>query len=192
MKWTIVIGILFGCLVVVAQQQFSGGQAVTVSNFPGTQPVSGTFWQATQPVSIASMPSTPVTGTFWQATQPVSGTVSVNALPAGTAKIGTTYPYTSCGTTAFTKALQAMPTSSTAIASSTTCLLSLQVSNTTGGSLTVTVSDNQGTPINFLNGVTILAGESRQYNFPNGANFTTGIKVQASGAGITYAAEGLQ
>ena len=61
--------------------------AVTIAAMPST-PVTGTFWQATQPVSIASMPSTPVTGTFWQATQPVSGTVSVNALPAGSNTIG--------------------------------------------------------------------------------------------------------
>ena len=173
------------------QQQFSGGQTVSVSNFP-----------ATQPVSIASMPSTPVTGTFWQATQPVSGTVTANisgsinntafGLNAGTAKIGVTYPYTSCGTTAFTSALQAMPTSSTAIATSTTCLLVLNLSNTTGGSLTITVSDNAGTPVNFLNAVTMLAGESRTYSFPAGAKFSSGIKVAASGAGIVYSAEGLQ
>lgn len=42
----------------------------------------------TQRVTIATNDSVPVTGTFWQATQPVSGTVSVNALPAGTNNIG--------------------------------------------------------------------------------------------------------
>lgn len=162
------------------QQQQSGGQAVSVTNFPATQPVSGTFWQATQPVS----------GTFWQATQPVS--FSQPALVAGTAKIGTTYPYTSCGTTAFTKALQAMPTSSTAIAVATTCVLGIEISNTSGGALTVTISDNAGTPVNFLNGVTINAGETRTYNWANGRQFTSGVKVQASGAGITYSLEGLQ
>jgi hypothetical protein len=42
----------------------------------------------TQRVTIATNDSVPVTGTFWPATQPVSGTVSVNALPAGTNSIG--------------------------------------------------------------------------------------------------------
>ena len=42
----------------------------------------------TVPVSIATVPTHGVTGTFWQATQPVSGTVTINAIPAGTNAIG--------------------------------------------------------------------------------------------------------
>lgn len=159
------------------QQQQSGGQAVTISNVPH--------------VVVDTAPSTAVTGTFWQATQPVSLS-ALPALVAGTAKIGVTYPYTSCGTTSFTIALQAMPTSSTAVAAATTCILGMDISNTSGGSLTVTVSDNQGTPINWLNAVTLLPGETRTYNFSNGRKFTSGIKVQASGSGVTYSLEGLQ
>lgn len=161
------------------QQQFSGGQSVTVSNIPH--------------VVVDTAPTTAVTGPLTDTQlRATAVSVSLPALAAGTSKIGITYPYTSCGTTAFTKSLQAMPTSSTAIASSTTCLLGFDVSNTSGGSLTVTVTDNAGTPINWLNAVTLLAGETRTYQFAGGKSFASGIKVQASGSGITYSAEGLQ
>lgn len=39
-------------------------------------------------VAVQSAPTTAVTGTFWQATQPISGTVTINAIPAGTNNIG--------------------------------------------------------------------------------------------------------
>ncbi len=39
-------------------------------------------------ISLTALETISVTGTFWQATQPISGTVSVNALPAGTNTIG--------------------------------------------------------------------------------------------------------
>lgn len=214
-KWAVIAVLAFATTFgswigkVIAQQMQSGGQSVTVASGTLAATQGGTWtvqpgntanttaWKVdgsavTQPVSIATMPSTPVTGTFWQATQPTS-LASLPALVAGVAKIGVTYPYTSCGTTAFTSALQAMPTTSTAIAASTTCLLLLNLSNTTAGALTVTVSDNAGTPVNFLNAVTLNAGETRTYAFaPGGAKFTSGIKVAASGSGVTYTAEGLQ
>ncbi len=41
-----------------------------------------------QVVVVATAPTTAVTGTFWQATQPISGTVTINAIPAGTNNIG--------------------------------------------------------------------------------------------------------
>jgi len=196
-----------------AQQMQSGGQAVTVSSGTITANQGGTW--TVQPGNTANTTAWKVDGSA--VTQPVSGTLTVQqstasnlkvdpsgvtspvslaslpALPAGTSKIGVTYPYTSCGTTAYTAALQAAPTASTAIASATTCLLILNLSNTSAGALTITVSDNAGTPVNFLNAVTLNAGETRTYAFaPGGAKFSSGIKMQASGSGITYTAEGLQ
>jgi len=188
-RWIAVIGFVAGLGIVgplIAQQEFSGGQTVTVGNASIPVTESGTW--TVQPGNTPNTTAWKVDGSA--VTQPVSGTVSVNALPAGSALIGQTYPYSSCGTTKFTQALQAMPTSSTAITASTTCIYLLSISNTSAGSLTVTLSDNQGTPINFLNAVTVLAGETRQY--VNLGKFTSGIKVQASGSGITYALEGLQ
>src|SRR5437016_5227030 len=128
-KWAVVAAVVFAVTFgswlgkLKAQQMQSGGNAVTISNIPH--------------VVVDTAPTTPVTGTFWQATQPTS-LASLPALAAGTAKIGTTYPYTSCaGTTAYTAALQAAPTSSTAIAVATTCLLVLNLSNTSAGALTI-------------------------------------------------------
>lgn len=177
MKWAVIAGILFGTFVVmIGQQMQSGGSAVTVTSGTVTANAGNgpsVAWKVdpsgvTSPVSLASLP----------------------ALGAGTAKIGVAYPYTSCGTTAFTEALQAMPTSSTAITTTTTCVLQIALSNTSAGALTVTVSDDQGTPVNFLNAVILNAGETR--NYPALGKFTSGIKVQASGTGVTYALEGVQ
>lgn len=172
------------------QQQTSGGAAVTVTSGTVTANQGGTWTM--QPGNTANTTAWLVTGTGGNF--PISGSISNTAfgVSAGTAKIGITYPYTSCGTTSFTSALQAMPTSSTAIATSTTCILGFEISNTSGGSLTVTISDNQGSPVVFLSAVSIGAGETRTYNWPNGRKFTSGVKVQASGAGIVYALEGLQ
>lgn len=193
-KWVAVLllafAVTFGGWIskVIAQQMQSGGQAVTVTSGTVAATQSGTW--TVQPGNTANTTAWKVDGSA--VTQPAS-LASLPALAAGTAKIGVTYPYTSCGTTAFTSALQAMPTSSTAVAPATTCLLLLNISNTTAGALNVTVSDNAGTPVNFLNAVTLNAGETRTYAFaPGGAKFTSGIKMLASGAGITYTAEGLQ
>jgi len=174
-----------------AQQMSSGGTAVTVTS--GSVTVSqSTASNLKVDLSGTAANATAIKVDPSAVTSPVS-LASLPALAASTNLIGRTYPYTSCGTTAYSAALQAMPTSSTAVASSTTCLLMLNITNTSAGPLTVTVSDNQGTPVLFLNSVTINAGETRTYPFsPGGAKFTSGIKMQASGSGIQYTAEGLQ
>jgi len=196
-KWAAVVILL--CAVTIgswlgklgAQQMQAGGAAVTITS--GTVTVQqSTAANLKVDLSGTAANATAIKVDGSAVTQPAS-LASLPALAAGTAKIGVTYPYTSCGTTAYTAALQAAPTASTAIASATTCLLMLNLSNTSAGALTITVSDNAGTPVNFLNAVTLNAGETRTYAFaPGGAKFTSGIKMQASGSGITYTAEGLQ
>jgi len=152
--------------------------AVKTDGSAVTQPVSGTFWQATQPVS----------GTFWQATQPVSGTVSVNALPTGNNVIGTvnSIPKTACGNTVFSQPLAAVPTSATAVATSTSCVQAIVLNNTNGTAVTVTVSDNAGTPINDILTFSI-PGNSQLIQPLWGVQFTSGIKWNASGSGVTGA-----
>jgi hypothetical protein len=183
------------------QQQLPGGQAVTQSGVWNMGINAGSN-------TIGNVKLTDGSGNFQptgdSAARTIHQTIDNASLPvtqsgawnfganAGTNKIGITYPYTSCGTTAFTKALQAMPTSSTAIAVATTCVLGIEVSNTSAGPLNVTISDNQGAPITFLNATPLNAGETRTYNWTNGRQFLSGIKVLASGAGVTYALEGLQ
>ena len=191
MKWTVILGILFGTFVVmIGQQMQSGGSAVTVTSGTVTANAGNgpaTAWKVD--LSQTGANSTAIKVDPSGVTSPVS-LASLPALAAGTAKIGIAYPYSSCGTTAFTEALQAMPSSSTAITTTTTCVLQLALSNTSGGALTVTVSDDQGTPVNFLNAVTLNAGETR--NYPALGKFTSGIKIQASGTGVTYSLEGVQ
>jgi hypothetical protein len=146
----------------------SAGGALKVDGSAVTQPVSGTFFQATQPVS----------GTFWQATQPVSGTVN-------------TVPKTACGNTVASQALAAVPTSATVVFSATTCIQAIVMNNTTGASLTVTVTDNAGTPINDVLTFSIPAN-SQLIQPLYGMAFTSGLKWTASGAGVTGGAIGYQ
>jgi hypothetical protein len=140
---------------------------VVVDTAPTTA-VTGTFWQATQPVS----------GTFWQATQPVSGTV-------------TSVPKTACGTTIASQALAAVPTTSTAVFTSTTCIQAILLNNTTGSPVTVTVTDNAGTPINDILTFSIPAN-SQLIQPLYGIAFSSGVKWSASGAGVTGGALGYQ
>lgn len=187
------IGFLLGPFAVIAQQQFSGGQSVTVT---GALPAGGnaigsvTATQATGSnlhVAVDSAPTTPVTGTFWQATQPTS-LASLPALVAGTAKVGITYPYTGCGTTQFESGTPAgfvaLAASTTTVASATTCILTFIVTNTGSASFTYYVTDNAATPIPVIgssgNPITILPGERDEYTFSNGSKFNAGIKLTAS------------
>lgn len=87
---------------VISVQGIASMTALKVDGSAVTQPVSGTFWQATQPVSLASLPAlaagsalvgkvgidqtTP--GTTNKVSIGTDGTVTVNALPAGTNRIG--------------------------------------------------------------------------------------------------------
>jgi hypothetical protein len=120
----------------------------------------------------------PVSGTFWQTTQPVSGTVR-------------TVPLNACGTTVASQALGAVPTSSTAVFSSTTCVQYIVMNNTTSGALTVTVTDNQGTPVNDILTFSI-PGYSQLIQPLGGVAFTSGVKWSASGSGVTGAILGNQ
>jgi hypothetical protein len=116
-----------------------------------------------------------------------------NALPAGTNLLGAVYsiPKTACGSTVASQPLAAVPTSSTAVFSSSTCLQVIVVNNTNSSSATVTVSDNQGTPINDV--LTFSIPANSQLIQPLwGVQFTSGVKWSASGTGLTGALLGYQ
>jgi hypothetical protein len=124
-----------------------------------------------------------------------SGTVTsiTNALPAGSNVLGTvdTIPKTACGNTVASQALAAVPTSATVVFSSTTCVVVIILNNTNGSSATVTVTDNQGTPINDV--LTFSIPANSQLIQPMwGVAFTTGLKWTASGTGVTGAVLGYQ
>lgn len=189
----VIVAALWAAGAIMAQLQQSGGPGSTVTANQGgtwtvqpgntanttawkvdgsaaTQPVSGTFWQATQPIS----------GTFWQATQPVSVAATLS-----------TAPKTACGSTAFTPAWQAVPTSATALTGTTSCVVALLFTNTNASAQTVTVTDGQGSPITVLSAFSIPANS--QLTIPlYGAQMTTGIKWSAGGTGVTGTAVAYQ
>ncbi len=214
-KWFVLFAlIVVGAIGTRAQLQQSGGSGssttatqsgtwtVQPGNTANTTPWLMTLNQGGNSATVTasnalkvdgSAVTQPVSGTFWQATQPVSGTVSVNALPAGTNVIGVvnTIPKTACGNTVASQALAAVPTSATAVFSATTCITTLVVNNTNGSPATVTVSDNQGTPVNDTLTFSIPAN-SQLIQPLGGVAFTSGVKWTASGTGLTGAVLGYQ
>jgi len=138
----------------------------------------------------ASMTALKVDGTG--GSFPISGSISnagfnvTGSLPTGANVIGQVQavPKTACGTTAFTPAWQAVPTSTTALTSTTSCVIAIIITNTNVASQTVTVTDGQGTPVTIANAFSI-PGNS-QVTFPlYGSQMTSGIKWSAGGTGVT-------
>lgn len=82
-------------------------------------------------------------------------------------------------------ALQAVPTSLTAITAHTAALFEITIFNPTGGSINFTLSDGQGTPMYIENALPIDSGGFFQVVTRYGLIMTSGIKWQASGAGLT-------
>ena len=102
----------------------------------------------------------------------------------GPGTVVTTAPKTACGSTAFTPAWQAVPTTSTALTATTSCVVAIMVTNTNATAQTVTITDGQGSPVTVLNAFSI-PGNS-QVTLPlYGAQMTTGIKWSAGGTGLT-------
>jgi len=220
-KWVllivIVLGIATGTKIAAQLQQSGGPGAAVTATQTGTWTVqpgntaNTTAWKVdgsavTQPISGAvsqtgtwtMQPGNTANTTAWKVdgsavTQPVSGTVSVSALPAGSNVIGivNTIPKTACGNTVASQALAAVPTSSTAVFSSTTCLVTIVLNNTNSSATTVTVTDNAGTPINDVLTFSI-PGNSQLIQPLAGVAFTTGVKWSASGTGVTGAVLGYQ
>jgi hypothetical protein len=125
----------------------------------------------------------PVTGTFWQATQPVS-LATAPALVASAAVIGEVSQNDGCGTTPDNIALQTLPTSATAILTATSCINSMTFSNPDSSAHTLTVTDNAGTPVSYLNALTLSPVQTVTFNL-FGLKFTSGVKWSASSALVT-------
>ena len=200
-KWAVILGLfLVGVLAGVAQQQFSGGQAVTVTSGTITANAGSgpaTAWKVDLGSTTANATAIKVDGSG--VTQPAS-LASLPALAAGTAKVGIVYPYTGCGTTQFESGspagFVALAAATTTIASSTTCVLTFIITNTGAASFTYYVTDNAGTPIPVVgsagNPITILPGERDEYTFANGSKFNAGIKLTSSATTGAYYILGVQ
>lgn len=101
-------------------------------------------------------------------TQPVSGTVTVA-------------PKTACGTTAYDSGMVALPTASTAVTATATCVNSVVFVNITAATQTVTMTDNQGTPVSYLASFQIPANSTLVYGLDY-AKMAAGIKWSATNA----------
>jgi hypothetical protein len=191
----IIVGVFIFSYPSHSQQQVSGGGSVTITgSLPsGTNVIghviadSGSTTVVTGTVAVTEsgtwtvQPGNTPNTTAWKVdgsavTQPVSGALA---------------PKTACGTTVYSQAWTAVPTSSTAATSTTTCVVTLVFSNTNSSPQTVTVTDNQGSPITVINAFSIPANS--EVNFVlGGSQLTSGIKWSAGGTGVTGAILGFQ
>lgn len=114
----------------------------------------------------------------------VIGNVGINgALPAGTNSIGTVTAVvkTACGTTAYDSGIVTLPTTSTAVTATATCINALVFVNTTATTQTVTVTDNQATPVSYLSSFQIPANSTFIYDLQY-AKLAGGVKWSATNA----------
>jgi len=129
-------------------------------------------------------------------TQPVSGTVAVSntgfnvtgSLPTGGNVIGyvRVVPPSTCGTTAYDSGAVSLPNTSTTLTSTATCVTAILFNNTTSSTQTVSVTDNQGTPVAYVSSFQIPGNSS--FVFPlYGMKLTGGIKWSATNTGVVNA-----
>jgi hypothetical protein len=162
------------------QLQQSGGSGTSVA---ATQ--SG-VWNLTNITGTVSLP----TGAATAAKQPALGTTGSASADVITVQgaAGMTplamAPKTACGAAAFTPAWQAVPTSSTALTATTSCVMAILVTNTNASAQTVTVTDGQATAVTVLNAFSVPANS--EVTLPlYGSQMTSGIKWAAGGTGVT-------
>ena len=101
-------------------------------------------------------------------TQPVSGTLTV-------------VDKTACGTTAYDSGIVTMPTTSTVVTATATCINAVVFVNTTASTQTITLQDNQASPVTYLESFQVPANSTLVYDLHN-ARLANGIKWQATNA----------
>lgn len=103
--------------------------------------------------------------------------------PVGSGSGGTTkvVPATACGTTVFSQAFVLVPSANTAVAAATTCVETIVLTNVTTSVQTITITDNQGSPVTAFNAFPLQPGATVLLPL-NGVSFTSGIKWQAGAA----------
>src|SRR5689334_9806740 len=89
------------------------------------------------------------------------------------------------GTKEIGNGLVAVPTSATDLTTTDSWINQIVLVNTTGGSLTVTITDKQGSPLTLVPTVSLAANTLYVTVFPFAIKMTSGITWSASGAGIT-------
>jgi hypothetical protein len=170
-----------------SQQQISGGGQFTIT---GSLPAGSNTIGAISNTGFAVTGSLPA-GTNAIGSITNTGFNVTGSLPTGTNNLGKTTDNTTCGTTVLDPAWAAVPTSSTAVTATTTCVEALIFSNTNSSAQTVTVTDGQATPITVVSAFSIPPNS--QVTFPfYGTPMTSGIKWSAGGSGVTGTVKGYQ
>jgi hypothetical protein len=173
------VAVLFAVGSLLGQLNQSGGAslqgaAVTQSglwtiqpgNVANTTPWLTTLSQGGNAAQVTAAGALKMDGSA--VTQPVSGTLS-------------TVPKTTCGTTAYDSGMVTLPTTSTAVTSTATCVDAIVFVNTTGATQTVSVTDNQGTPASYLSSFSLPANSTFVYNLQY-VKMASGIKWSATNA----------
>lgn len=210
--WNLHLGLALGAIAasllmltgptLYAQLQQSGGPGSTVTigaalpagtNIVGKVGIDQTTPGTTNKVDIGTNGTVTLGGTLPAfASTPTFNMGTMPALGAGTATIGAVIPKTPCGTTVANQDLAAVPTSSTAVFASTTCLMAAYFNNTNASAQTVTLTDNAGTPLNGIGPAFSVPGLSNLFLPYEGVRFASGVKWLAGGTGVTGAMWGFQ
>ena len=172
------LAVLFVAGSLLGQLNQSGGTGTAVSSTQsGTWPIQPgntahtTPWLASlsqggNTAAVTASNALKIDGSA--VTQPVSGTVNI-------------VPKTACGSTAYDSGITTLPTTSTALTATATCVSSIVFVNTTASAQSVTITDNQGTPVAYLSGFQIPANSTFVYDL-NSVKLSGGIKWSAVNA----------
>jgi len=144
----------------------SGAWTVQPGNTANTTPWLMSLSQGGNTAQVTAGGAVKIDGSA--VTQPVSGTLTV-------------VPKTSCGTTAYDSGMVALPTAATAVTATATCVNAIVFVNTTGAAQTVTVTDNQATPVAYVSSFQLPANSTFVYDL-NYARMASGVKWSAANA----------
>jgi hypothetical protein len=144
----------------------SGTWTVQPGNTANTTPWLASLSQGGNTAGVTAGGALKIDGSA--TTQPVSGTV-------------TSVPKTACGTTAYDSGMVTLPTTSTAVTTTATCVNAIIFVNTTGSSQTVNLTDNQGTPASYLTSFSLPANSTFVYDLQF-VKMASGIKWSATNA----------
>jgi hypothetical protein len=144
----------------------SGVWTLQPGNTANTTPWLFTMTQGGNTAQVSAGGAVKIDGSA--VTQPVSGALTVA-------------PKTACGTTAFDSGMVTLPTVSTAVTATATCVNSVVFVNITGATQTVTMTDNQGSPSTYLSAFQIPANSTLVYGL-DFVKMASGIKWSATNA----------
>ena len=144
----------------------SGTWTVQPGNTANTTPWLASLSQGGNTAQVSAGGALKIDGSA--VTQPVSGTVTM-------------VPKTACGSTAYDSGMVSLPTAATAVTSTATCVNAIVFVNITGSTQTVTLTDNQGTPVSYLSSFQLPANSTFVYDLQY-VKMASGIKWSAANA----------